>query len=256
VSTTVEIVKVLKAELKLARLTYADLARQLGLAESSVKRMFAKADMPLKRIDQICRVLGCDFAELARKVANAELLRHELTEGQERAVVADKKLLLMAICALSQWSFEQIVSTYRLTDAEAVGYLVQLDRLGLIDLRPLNRYRLRLAKTFRWRPDGPVMQLFRSEGVGDYLAGSFDGEGETFSLVHGQISLPMARLFLERLQRVSEDFARQHLADQRLPDDDRHRFTLVIGMRSWLFGPLRELLRNPAHAVQREGLGG
>ncbi len=56
-STTAEIVNVLKSELKLARLTYADLGRELGLAESSVKRMFAKGDMPLKRIDEICRVL-------------------------------------------------------------------------------------------------------------------------------------------------------------------------------------------------------
>ena len=69
-STTVEIVNVLKSELKLARLTYADLGRELGLAESSVKRMFAKGDMPLKRIDEICRVLRCDFSELARKVAD------------------------------------------------------------------------------------------------------------------------------------------------------------------------------------------
>ena len=74
-SSTVEIVNVLKSELKLARLTYADLGRELGLAESSVKRMFAKGDMPLKRIDEICRVLRCDFSELARKVADLELLR-------------------------------------------------------------------------------------------------------------------------------------------------------------------------------------
>src|ERR1700759_1502830 len=87
--TTGGIVNVLKSELKLARLTYADLGRELVLAESSVKRMFAKGDMPLKRIDEICRVLKCDFSELARKVADLELLRDELTLEQERAVVAD-----------------------------------------------------------------------------------------------------------------------------------------------------------------------
>ena len=51
------------------------------MAESSVKRMFAKGDMPLKRIDEICRVLKCDFSELARKVADLELLRDELSAG-------------------------------------------------------------------------------------------------------------------------------------------------------------------------------
>ena len=160
-SSTVEIVNVLKSELKLARLTYADLGRELGLAESSVKRMFAKGDMPLKRIDEICRVLKCDFSELARKVADLELLRDELTLEQEHAVVGDKRLLVMALCALSQWPYEQIMGMYAFTDAEAIRHLTHLDRLGIIELKPLNRYRLKVAKTFRWRANGPVMQFFR-----------------------------------------------------------------------------------------------
>ena len=37
------------------------------MAESSVKRVFAKGDMPLSRIDEVLRVLRMDFAELARR---------------------------------------------------------------------------------------------------------------------------------------------------------------------------------------------
>ena len=244
-STTAEIVNVLKSELKLAKLTYADLGRELGLAESSVKRMFAKGDMPLKRIDEICRVLRCDFSELARKVADLELLRDELTLDQERAVVADKRLLVMALCTLSQWPFEQILGMYAFTEAEAVRHLTQLDRLGIIELKPLNRYRLKVAKTFRWCAHGPVMQFFRDHGVADYFSGGFNGECEMVSLVHGHLSLPMAKVFQERLQRVAQDFAQQHLADQRLPAAHKRGFTAVMALRSWTFGPLRELLRDP-----------
>ena len=63
-STTADLVLALKKELKSAQMTYADLARSLGMAESSVKRMLAKGDMPLSRIDAICRALKLDFAEL------------------------------------------------------------------------------------------------------------------------------------------------------------------------------------------------
>ena len=52
-STTQDLVLALKAELRNAGLTYADLAAGLGMSESSVKRVFAKADMPLSRIDEI-----------------------------------------------------------------------------------------------------------------------------------------------------------------------------------------------------------
>jgi hypothetical protein len=244
-STTQSLITVLKAELKAAGLTYASLARELGLAESSVKRMFAKGEMPLSRIDEICRVLKTDFAELSRQVADAKALRRELTMEQEAAVVADGKLLLCAICALSQWTFEQVVATYTITEAECVARFVQLDRLGIIELRPLNRYRLQLAKTFRWRPDGPVMQYFRSKVVGDYYSGGFEGEGEMLMLVHGQISPGLATLFNERLQRVAADFAQQHLADQKLAPEHKRPYTLIVSMRSWLFGAFRELMRDP-----------
>jgi len=244
-STTQSLINVLKAELKSAGLTYATLARELDLAESSVKRMFAKGEMPLSRVDEICRVLKTDFAELSRQVADAKALRRELTLEQEVAVVSDPKLLLCAICTLSQWTFDQIVATYTLTEAECVARLVQLDRLGIIELRPMNRYRLQLAKTFRWRPDGPVMQYFRSKVVGDYYSGGFDGEGEMLMLVHGQIGRSLAALFNERLQRVAQDFAQQHLADQKLTPEQKRPYTLIIGMRSWLFAAFRDLKRDP-----------
>jgi DNA-binding Xre family transcriptional regulator len=245
VSTTQALIDQVKTELKLAGITYAQLAAHIGMAESSVKRMLAKGDMPLTRIDEICRVLKLDFADLARKVAEAQPLRTELTLEQERAVVADRKLLLLAICCLSQWTFEQVVATYRVSDAEAVKYLAQLDRLGIIELRPMNRYRLRVAKTFRWRPHGPVMQYFRQHVVSDYYSGGFDGEGEMLMLVHGQIGRSLAAAFNERLQRVAQDFAQQHLADQKLAADQKRPFTLLIGMRSWLFEAFRDLRRVP-----------
>jgi transcriptional regulator with XRE-family HTH domain len=244
-STTQALIDRLKAELKSAGLTYAALARQLGMAESSVKRMFARGEMPLTRVDEICRVLKTDFSDLARQVADVAPQRRELTLEQEKAVVADRKLLLMAICCLSQWTYEQIVTTYTFSDAECVKYLAQLDRLGVIELRALNRYRLHVAKTFRWRADGPVMRYFRKEALADYYSGDFDEEGEMLMLVHGQIGRSLAALFNERLQRVGQDFAQQHLADQRLPADQKRSYTVLIGMRSWLFAAFRDLKREP-----------
>ena len=242
-STTTSLVLAIKQELKAARMTYADLARALGMAESSVKRMLAKGDMALSRVDDICRALKLDFAELARRVADAQPLLREMTLEQERAVVADKKLLLVAICLLSQWTLGQITACYRLTDAECIKYLAQLDRIGIIELRPLNRYRLKLAKTFRWRPNGPVMDYFRENGLLDYFSGGFDGAGEGLLLVHGSVSRSMAPAFLERLQRVAQDFAQQHQTDQKLADKDREGYTLLLCMRSWEFAAFTPLRR-------------
>ncbi len=242
-STTADLVIVLKKELKAARMTYAGLAGKLGMAESSVKRMLARGDMPLSRIDAICRALKLDFAELARQVADTQPLLAELTESQEKAVVADKKLLLVAICVLSQWTLEQINSRYHLTMAEGIKYLAQLDHIGIIELKALNRYRLKLAKTFRWRPHGPVMNYFRDNALLDYFSGGFDGSGEGVLLVHGTISRSLAPSFLERMQRVAQDFAQQHQTDQKLADKDCEGYTLLLAMRSWEFEAFAALRR-------------
>jgi DNA-binding Xre family transcriptional regulator len=242
-STTADLVLALKKELKAAQMTYADLARAMGMAESSVKRMLAKGDMALSRIDAICRVLKLDFAELARSVADAQPLLQELTQDQERAVVADKKLLLCAICVLSQWTLEQVVASYRITQAEAVKAFAQLDRIGIIELKPLDRYRLKLAKTFRWRPHGPVMNYFREHALLDYFGGGFGGQGEGLLLVHGSVSRAIAPSFVERLQKTAQDFAQQHQADQKLAAKDREGYTLVLAMRSWEFAAFSQLRR-------------
>jgi hypothetical protein len=242
-SSSQDLVTALKAELRGAGITYAALALELGLAESSVKRIFAQRDMPLSRIDQVLAVLHLDFADLARRVAQASPQRSELTLAQERAVVADPKLLLVAICVQSLWTLEQITAAYALSKPQALACLLALDKLGFIELRAQNRYSLKIAKTFRWRPEGPVMQFFRDHAVADYYSGGFDGPGELLMLVHGHISLAQAALFSERLQRLAQDFSQQHVADQKLPASDKCAYTVVLGMRSWLFAPFRDLLR-------------
>jgi transcriptional regulator with XRE-family HTH domain len=147
-SSTLDLVTTLKAELRRAGITYAHLATELGMAESSIKRIFAKGDMPLSRIDEVLAVLKMDFAELARLVANASPAQQEMTLEQERAVVRDPKLLLTAICALSQWTLEQIVEVYAISKPQAVACLLALDKLGFLELRANNRYRLKIDKTF------------------------------------------------------------------------------------------------------------
>ena len=180
----------------------------------------------------------------------------ELTLAQEKAVVADRTLLVVAICVISQVPAAEILATYDLTEAKLVKALTQLDRIGIIDLRPGNRYRLKVAKGFRWLPQGPVMEFFRREVLDDYFAGGFDGESEMLMVVHGEIGRGLANSFRERLMRVGQDFSNQHLADQKLPPDQRRPYTIVIGMRSWLMAALADMQRRQPGAAPAAGKPG
>jgi len=93
------------------------------------------------------------------------------------------------------------------------------------------------------------MQFFREHVVDDYFAGGFDGDDELLLLVHGSLGPGQAAALGERLQRTAEDFARQHLADQRLPVAQRKPYTLVVGLRSWWFQAFVDLWRHPQAPV-------
>jgi transcriptional regulator with XRE-family HTH domain len=242
--STSQLIRSIKNELKSAGMTYAELGQKLGMAESTIKRMLSRGDMPLSRVDAICNALQIDFSVLAKQVADAQPMLQELTLEQERQVVRNRKLLLTAICVMSQWTFEQITAHYQMSDAEVIQYMSQLDKIGILELRPLNRYRLKLAKTFRWRPNGPVMNYFRNHVMADYFSGDFGNEGECLMLVHGSIGRSHRVAFKDRIAKLAQDFAMQHQTDQKVPPKDRAGMTMLLCIRDWEFQAFAELRRD------------
>ena len=62
-------------------------------------------------------------------------------------------------------------------------------------------------------------------------------------LLPKRISRALAPSFWDRLQSVAQDFAKQHLADQKVADKDRTGYTLVMAMRDWEFAAFVPLQR-------------
>jgi hypothetical protein len=87
------------------------------------------------------------------------------------------------------------------------------------------------------------MEFFRENVVLDYYQGGFDRPGEGLLLVHGSVSRSIAPMFFERIQRLAQDFAQQHQADQRIAAKDRESYTLLLAMRSWEFEAFARLRR-------------
>ena len=65
--------------------------------------------------------------------------------------------------------------------------LARLDKLGIIDLLPNNKIRVRVAPDFSWLPGGPIQQYFRAQLRNDFFNSRFDGEREKMSMVSGML---------------------------------------------------------------------
>ncbi len=237
------VLQVLRNELRRAGMTYKELAARIDMSESSIKRMFGQKDMALSRLAQICKAAGIALEDVLRQAADVTPHTDHLTLTQERSLMANPKLLLVAICCLGHWSMEQILETYELSEPECVLALVELDRLELIELKPMNRYRLRVSSAFHWRADGPVQEYFREFVVADYFNGRFDGVGETLMCVPARLSQGSAAELLQKIQQLGAELARLHQEDRRLPASERDGFTLMLGFRSWEFAAFTALRR-------------
>ena len=240
------VLQVLRAEMRGAGVTYRTLAERIGMSESSVKRIFSSGDMSLTRLARICKATGISMETVLRQAAYAAPRSDTLTLAQERALVSEPHLLLVAICCVGQWSLAQIVETYDLSAAACIKCLARLDRLGLIELKPSNRYRMKVSRAFRWRPDGPVQHYFREVVVGDYFGGRFDGAGETLLCVHARLSDPSAIDLVHKIQQLAGELARLHELDQRLSAEERDGYTLILGLRSWEFAAFTAMRRTAA----------
>lgn len=246
------LIEVMKRELKLRGITYAHVARHLGLSVASVKRMFSRRDFTLKRLDEICRLAGTEFSDLARAINQDEPQISELTYEQEKEIVSDRKLFLVAVCALNHATFEQIISAYDLTAAECIKLLTRLDRLKFIALQPNNRIKLLVSRTFSWLPDGPIQRFFKEQAHHEFFRSHFHGANEFMLVVNGMLSKSSSAGVVTRLKRIAREFSDLHNDDVRLPLAERSAMSLLVAIRHWeleAFAALRRR-RKPAARTQ------
>lgn len=249
--TAATLINLLKRRLKAHGVTYAQLAARLHLSEASVKRMFSRQDFTLQRLEDVCRVVDIDFAELARALSEEKASATHLTNAQESEIVSDPKLCLVALCAVGNWTLDQIVDTYTIDRTECIGYLARLDKLRIIELAPDNRIRPLIGRTFTWLPDGPLQRYFRSRFEAEYLSSAFDRPTELLLFLNGMLSTKSTAELIARMRNVAVEFAEMHRDDLALPLGQRHGTSMLLATRPWeprAFRALRRDDRSPVPA--------
>ena len=239
----ITLVDTLKRLLKARGITYGELAARIDMSEASVKRMFSQKNFTLQRLDEILAASGIEFDELSAAQSAPTQISH-LTLAQEREIIGDPRLLVVAVCAMNHIGFDDIVRTYDLDEVQVTKYLLRLDKIGFLELLPNNRVKLLISRTFGWIANGPIQTYFRHEAAADYLDSRFDGEGEMMRLVNVMLSRQSSAALLERLKQVAAEFSQQHQHETRLPFDQKHAISFIVAARPWVPQAFKSLLRN------------
>ncbi len=235
----------LKLHLKARSLTYADVAQRLAVSEATVKRIFSTRDCSMARFAELCDVVQVDIAELARSTPRASRLLNQLSWQQEEVLTRDDRLFLVAVCALNQMMPADMVAAYRIEMPECISLLMQLERLGILELHPNNRIRLNVTRTFAWLPNGPIMRRVAAM-ADDYFDHRFDGVGEFMRIINVRVSDAAALAMVARMEQLAREYSEQHAADATLPLDERPVLSVCLAVRHWRPAFFRKLLRESA----------
>ena len=248
-SQAAALLRTLRRELKAQGVTYADVAVRLQLSESSIKRMFSESKLSVDRLDALCKIVGLEISDLVQKMGEERQRIEMLTKEQEREVADDQKLLLVAICALNLWAFQEIVDTYAITEHECIQLLAKLDRLKLIELLPLNRYRLAVANDFRWISNGPIQRFFREEVQPDFMRSTFSAAGEKLVFRSGMLARGSNATMMKKMDKLMAEFKELHDEDAGLPLEQRFGSSLLVALRPWELAHFRHLRRGAEEKV-------
>lgn len=225
---------------------YAQAAAVLGLSEASVKRLFSRAELSLERLEALCDWIGIEIADLIDLSRAVEPLVTQLTPEQELELLADPALLLSAFLVINRWTEPEILATFRFTKPELTRKLIRLERLGVLELMPLGRIKLRVARNFTWRRDGPIQRWFAKNVLPDFLDTRFDAAGEHMHFVSGMLSRASAARLADAMEALTRLLDELVAHDLDLPVAERHSVSLFVGLRPWepaAFAKLRQVPR-------------
>jgi DNA-binding Xre family transcriptional regulator len=247
---TSTLIGALKATLKSRQLTYDDLAVRLKLSHASVKRLFAEETFTLKRVEEICNVLDIDFFDLAHRARGVSAGIDEMTNRQEEALAADARLMGLFNLLFNEWTVATILDTYDITKPECTRLLLQLDKLQLIELGANNVVRLKVPKTLRLRPNGPIRASHGNSGINDFLQVDFAEFGGYFRFEFRDLSSASVAHLQRKLERIAQEMQELAELDGYLPPDQRQTVGLALGMRPWTLSWVTGLnKRRPATGI-------
>ena len=231
---TAGLVEALKKLLKARGITYRALAAGLRLSEPSIKRLFSERTFTLQRLEEVCQFLEVDFFELAKLARGAASTIDEMSIDQEKILAGDSKLLGVFYLVFNDWQPDDIFERYVLTRAEVTRLLLRLEKLGLVEVMPGDKVKLRVPKSLRLRRDGPIRRAHGRHVVASFLQADFASAGGLFRFEIRELSKASFVTMQRRLERVAAEFNELAELDSYLPSDQREGIGMALGTRPWV----------------------
>lgn len=223
----------LKQLLRQKQVTYKDIGLKLDMSEANIKRIFSTQSFTLQRLEQICDILQMSLSDLFALTEKQVQQISQLTVEQEQQLLADPKLLLMAVCVRDAWKFAEIIDYYDIDKHQCIQLLARLDKLKIIDLLPNNHFKSLIAQDFRWIPGGPLEKYMEQEVMVKFMAPKQNEPWHFRFYFRGRYSQSSIDIIQRKLNQLTKEAAVLNQEDSDLPLEQRQQTGLLMAMRPW-----------------------
>jgi len=239
-----QLVSILKTQLKANAKTYVDVAKVLDLSEASVKRLFSERNISLQRLEQIAELAGLQLVDLFALLNREQQLTEQLNIEQERILAEDVELMLVALNVINGYKFQDLICNYDISEAHCIRKLAALDKLGILELMPNNRIKLKVSPNFSWLPNGPIQRFFQEKVEDDFFSSSFDRDAEKLTVLNAILTRETNAELQKRMLRWAREFNELMQRDVNVPMEKRKGTTMVIALREWQYSLFQRHARN------------
>ncbi|HEX4506864.1 MAG TPA: helix-turn-helix domain-containing protein [Alphaproteobacteria bacterium] len=209
------LIETLKSLFRSHGLRQADIAVALKLSRTTLKRRLSGQGLTIDALEALCGLVDVSLAELVELAAVGQDKRlRRLSLEQENALHEDVRLGFIFTRLREGWSATEIQRECRIGEAPLVGYLVRLEKLGLIDLLPGNRVRLHTVRDIDWRKHGPMWH-----SVDRYLADIFSMMDSDDAELDRRIAV--VKLTPASVSQLDDMFRHLQMEVRRLANKDR-----------------------------------
>lgn len=151
---------ILKKHLEQKKITYAALAKSIGVSLPTVKRWLTKDDLPVEGLDAILNVLNLTWRELIQALEVHEIHRQMASEAHENFLVTQCKEGFVFILLFHNYTFAEVQALLGLSTVELETIMLKLDRHGFIAYKSPTDFRPLLRGPFRFSNQGKFSQRY------------------------------------------------------------------------------------------------
>jgi len=206
----------LKKAIKVKGLNYMDLAKELGISERSINRIFSEGTFTLDRFMKVCELIGISLSDLEKMIKlDIEHWDNQFNTEQEEFFVKNFDYLIFYSLLFEYESIKKLAKDYKIGDVTIGKLLAQLEKLGLIEWLPGNE-----AKVIHPRkhasPDGPLVYGHGKGIISEMVDISLNSEKDKDFLLFTILSKSSQKLMREKMEELYNEMRKNNEIEGRL----------------------------------------